>query len=70
LHLHLSGVPVTKAIVARVEEKGGGTAKRYVRYLFRVRAEHSETNCRFVDNHYDKKVWLIVGDSQAEMGRD
>lgn len=68
LHLHLSGVPVTKAIVQSVDETGGGTAKHYVRYLFRVRAEHSPANCRFVDNHYDKKVWIITGDSQAEMG--
>jgi hypothetical protein len=67
VELHLTAVPITKATLTIVEEKGKGASLTVIRFSFRVLCEVTKNVCTFADNNFGNVVWIEMGDAQGEL---
>ena len=65
--LHLSGVPVTRASLAIVEETGKGAKTKMTRFSFRLRSEHTKRVIDFATSQYGNQVWLAMSETQKRL---
>jgi len=66
--LHLSGVPVTRASLAIVEETGKGATTKKTRFSFRLRSELTKAVIAFATSQYGNQVWLAMSETQGRLG--
>lgn len=58
---------VTNANLAVIQKKGDGTALKIIRFQFRLQVPWSAQVSKFVDSHYNVKLWLEMKTTQEKL---
>jgi hypothetical protein len=58
---------VTNANLAVIQKKGDGTALKIIRFQFRLQVPWSAQVSKFVDSHYNLKLWLEMKTTQEKL---
>jgi len=65
--LHLSGAPVTKAIVSVIEQVGKGKAVNVIRFAFRVLVERDDKVLDFATQNDGQDFWIVSHETQGKL---